>query len=158
MDQHLFLWLAPPDGHEQNLQDDICRLTALHRPADHTPGIQVNDHCEVGKALMRLDVGDVCYPDFIWGLDMELPVEGIVDHDRRLATIAGGAALVADLRSDPRKLRQSGDPVRTDAFALVNQVIMQLAIALDLTALAPSLVQHFSLAPVFLRPCTHRSL
>lgn len=75
-----------------------------------------------------------------------------------IATIAAGAAHVADLRLDPRKLHQSGDPVRTDAFALVNQVIMQLAIAIDLTALGPSFVQQFSLTPVFLRPCTHQSL
>lgn len=69
-------------------------------------------------------------------------------HNRWLAAIAAGAAPVADLRRDPGKLRQSGDPVRTDAFALFNQIIMQLAIAVDLAALRPGLVQQPGLTPV----------
>lgn len=71
-----------------------------------------------------------------------------VDHDRRLAAITSGAAPVADLRLDPRQLRQSGNAVRTNAFALFDQIVMQLAVALDLAALGPSLLQQFGLAPV----------
>ena len=105
MDQHLVLRLAPPEGHEQGLQDDICRLSALHRPADHAPGIQVDDHRKVSEPLLRPDVGDVSYPNLVRNLDIKLPVEGVVDHDRRLAAIAAGAALVADLCLDTRQLR-----------------------------------------------------
>ena len=63
-----------------------------------------------------------------------------------LAGIAAGAALVADLCLDPRNLRQSGDPVLTDAFALFNQIIMQLAGSVNLFALGPSLLQRLGLA------------
>ena len=36
-DQNLCLQLAPPDSHEQRLQDDVGGLAALHQPADHAP-------------------------------------------------------------------------------------------------------------------------
>jgi len=35
MDQHFGLRLPAPDRHQQCLQDDVGRLAALHRPADH---------------------------------------------------------------------------------------------------------------------------
>lgn len=57
---------------------------------------------------------------------------------------------IADLRLDPSKLRQSGDPVRTDTFTLFNQIGMQLAMAVNLAAVGPGLVQQLGLAPVFL--------
>ncbi len=94
---------------------------------------------------MRPDVGDDGYPNLVRNLDIKLPVEGVVDHDRRLAAIAAGAALVADLCLDPRLLRQSGNAVRTNAFALFDQIVMQLAVAVDLATLGPSLLQQFEL-------------
>lgn len=98
VDQHLVLRPAPPDSHEQDLQDDIRRLTALHRPADHAPGMQIHDDRKVSKALLRPDLGDVGHPDLVRGLDIKLPVEGVIDHDRRLAAITAWAVLIADLR------------------------------------------------------------
>lgn len=109
-------------------------------------------------AVERVDEPVIGYPDLVRGLDVELPVESMIDHNRWLTAIAAEAAPVADLRLDPGKLRQSGDPVRTDAFALFNQIIMQLAIAVDLAALRPGLVQQLDLAPALLRPCAQRCL
>ena len=97
VDQHLCLGFASPDRHEQGLQDDVRGLAALHRPSDDAPRIEVDDHREIRKALLRSDVGDVARhcprtnggqwlaPDTIRRFDVEPPVEGVVDHDRRLA-------------------------------------------------------------------------
>lgn len=60
-----------------------------------------------------------------------------------------GTALIADLRLDPRKPYQSGDPVRTNTITLFNQVIIQLAIAVNLAAFGPGLLQQFSPATGF---------
>ena len=89
-----------------------------------------------------------CDPDLVRDLDIELPVEGVVDRDRRPAAITAGAALVTDLCLDPRQLCQSDEPVRTDAFALFRQIVMKLTIAVDLAALVLGLAQQFDLAPV----------
>lgn len=88
MNQHLSLRLAPPDGHEQGLQDNIRGLLALHRPADHAPRIEIDDRamgtppiretvarCEVGEALLRPDLGDVGHPSLVQGPDIERPTE-----------------------------------------------------------------------------------
>ena len=45
-----------------------------------------------------------------------------------------------------------------DAFALIDQIIIQLAIATGLAALGPSLLQQLCLAPAFLRPLAQRFL
>ena len=141
MDQHLVLRLSSPDGYHQGLQNDICRLTALHGPADHAPGVKIDDHRKVDEPFLRPDIGNIGHPNLVRGLDVELPVKSIIDHDRWLATITAGAAPVADLRLDTCKLSQSGYPVRTDALALFNQIVMELAIAIDLAALRPGLLQ-----------------
>ncbi len=69
----------------------------------------------------------------------------------RLAVIAARATLVAGLRLDAGKLRQTGNPVRADAFTLLQQVIVQLAITVNLATLVPGLVQQLGLALVSLR-------
>ncbi len=101
MDQHLVLRLSPPDGHQQGLQDDICRLTALHGPADHAPGIEIDDHREVGEALLRPHGGDIGHPDPVQEPQRRTSGRGCFDHDRWLAAITSGAALVKDPRLDP---------------------------------------------------------
>jgi hypothetical protein len=40
-------------------------LTALHRPADDTAGVEVDHDRQIGKAFQRPDVGDVGDPDAI---------------------------------------------------------------------------------------------
>ena len=72
--------------------------------------------------------------------------------------MTAGAAFIAGLRPDPRKLRQSRYAVRTGAFALFNQIVMQLAVSVDLAALRPGLLQQLGLAPVLLPPCAQRCL
>ena len=158
VDQHLRLGFASPDRHEQGLQDDVRGLAALHRPSDDTPRIEVDDHREIGKALLRPDVGDVRHPDTIRCFDVELPVEDIVDYEPRLASVAARTPLAADLRLDPCKLRQSGHAVRADTFSLLQKIVVQFAIAVDLAAVSPGIEQHLRLALVFHHPIAQRHL
>ena len=75
----------------------VRRLTALHRPADDTAGVEVDHDCQIGEAFQRPDVGDVHRPDPVWCFHVELPVQGVVDDHGWFAAIAVRPALVADL-------------------------------------------------------------
>ncbi len=60
--------------------------------------------CEIGKTLLGPDVGDVGHPNPVRGFNVKLPVESVVDRDRRLAAIIARATFVADLRFDVGQL------------------------------------------------------
>lgn len=75
MDQNLILGLASPYRHEQGLQHDVRGLAALHCPANHPAGIEIDDDCKVGEARAGPDIGDVHDPGLVRSLDVELPVE-----------------------------------------------------------------------------------
>ena len=107
MHQNLFLWLSPPDSHQQRLQHDIRCLTALHRPADNTAGIEIDHHREIGEAFVGPDVGDVRDPRLVRSSNVELTVQSVVDDNGRPAAINSGTALVADLSLYP------GNPPQT---------------------------------------------
>ncbi len=83
----LGLWFAPPDRHQKGLQRQIGIGAALYRPADDPPGKQIDHDGQIQKILMRADVGDVSDPKLIRGIDVELPVQRIIRHDGRAATI-----------------------------------------------------------------------
>ena len=83
---------------------------------------------QVGEALLRPDVSTVGHPYLVRRLHVERPIQGVVDDDRRLAAKLAGTALVANLCLDASQPGQPGDTVRADAFALFEQVIMQLAL------------------------------
>lgn len=145
MDQHLILRFASPNRHKQGLHYDVGGLAALHRPADDTTGIEIDDDGEIGKALTGPDVGDVRDPGRVWSCDVELPVERIIYDDGRPATVDAGTAFVAYLRLDPGNTCQACDPVRAAYLALVEKIVVQLSIAVDLAALFPCLQEQIGL-------------
>lgn len=156
--QHLFLRLASPHGHKQSLENDIGGLAALHRPTDHTTRIEVDDNGEIGEALAGSNVGDVRHPGSVWSRHVELPVERIIDDDRRSATIDAGTAFVADLRLDPGEMRQTRNPVWVAYLALIEKIVVQLAIAVDLAAFFPCLQEQLGLSLVLVGSPTQRVL
>jgi len=84
------------------------------------------------RSPLAPNVDSVGHPNLVRRLHVELPIQGVVDDDRRLAAKLAGTALVADLRLDASQLGEPGDTVRADAFALLEEVVMQLAITVDL--------------------------
>lgn len=116
---------------------------------------QMQSICRVGqisKTIAGPDIGDIRNPCLVRSGDVELPVERVVDSDDRSAAVDTGTALVADLRLDPGKACQTRNPVRAARFALINEIVVQLSIAIDLAALFPSLKQEIGLPLVFTGP------
>jgi hypothetical protein len=59
----------------------------LHGPPNNAPRKQIDDDCEIKEALVGADVGDICDPELVRSVDIELSVQGVVGHDRRAAAI-----------------------------------------------------------------------
>src|SRR3546814_19387828 len=70
---------------------------------------------------------------------------------RGLATVPGGPTLIANLGFDPRQSGQACDPVRAAGLPLITEVIVQLAIAIDLAAVLPGFFEELCLSLIF--PC-----
>lgn len=152
MNQHLSLRLPPSHSHQERLQENICCLMALHAPADNTPGVEIDHDRQIGKAFQCQDIGDVGDPCAIRSLHIELPVQCVVDNRGWLAAILPRPALIADLGPDADKSGETRNPVWATGFSLIEQVIVSLAIAIDLATVPPCLSDEFRLPNVFLRP------
>jgi hypothetical protein len=119
---------------------------------------EVEHDRQISEALVGANVGDVGHPGLVRRLHVEPAVERVVDGERRLASIRAGTALVADLRPDPGLPRQPSDPARTAALAHVHEVVVKLAITIDLPAVPPSSANELGLPLVFLRALAERIL
>ena len=82
-------------------------------------------------------------PDLVRRRHVELPIQGVVDHDRGFATMLAWAALVADPCRDPGQPGQARDAVQADVFALFEKIAVKLAVPIDLAAFYLSLLQQF---------------
>ena len=63
MDQYFASRFAPPDGHQQGLQNKVRVLATVCCPTDHTAGIQVNHNRQIQESFPGLDIGDVGDPE-----------------------------------------------------------------------------------------------
>tara|TARA_R110002051_G_scaffold144188_1_gene217112 strand:+ start:793 stop:1428 length:636 start_codon:yes stop_codon:yes gene_type:complete len=142
MDQHPVLWLSPPDGHQQCLQNNLCILSLLQCPANHHAGIKVNDDGKIRKSFLCLDIGDVSHPSGIWSGGIKLPIQFVGSDDSRFAAIFAGTLLVTDPGADACITGQSGDTVRTATFSHIQQIIMDFAVAICPTAVFPYLAKY----------------
>ncbi len=91
-------------------------------------------------------------PDRVRRRHVELPIQGVVDHDRGPAAILARAALVADPCRDPGQPGQPGqacDAVQADVLALREKIVVQFAVPKDLAAFDLGHLQQFGLAGVF---------
>ena len=103
---------------------------------------------------MRPQIGDVCYPNPIRCVDGELPIQCVVHDDRRPSTINAGLLLVADLRLNAGKAGQPCNAVFGYDLPHIDQIIVDFAVAVDLTAVFPRLLHQLGLALIFLRTVT----
>lgn len=77
---------------------------------------------------MGANLGDVCHPELVGGINIKLPVQGIVGHDSRTATIRAGLLFVTNLGPYARQTGQTPRPIGADVFTKVARIIMQLAV------------------------------
>lgn len=100
-----------------------CQLTAGHRRLGSCPLTAEGRQFFASSFLFafqsyaspigaRRTVSDVRDPGLVRSCYVELPVELIIDDDRRSAAIDAGTAFVADLRLYSGETRQARDPVR----------------------------------------------
>ena len=145
-------------GSQQSLQHVFGCRAALQRPADHPPRIKIDDDGKIRKAFHRLDVCDVGDPKAIGRVHIKLTVKCVIDDQRRLAAVLAGTALVSDLRFDTSTFCQSCNAVRATSLPLITQIIMQLPIAIDITAINPCLADDLRLPMILLRSLAQGSL
>ena len=100
MDQQPLLRLAPPYCHVQRLQHRIGGLPALHRPAHHAAGIEIDYDSQIGKAFHGADVSDVCHPGPVSRRHVKLGILGIINRQGRLTALIAPPTLIANLRLD----------------------------------------------------------
>jgi hypothetical protein len=74
-----------------------------------------------------------------------LTVQSGVDDNGRPAAVNSGTALVADLSLYPGNRRQTRNPVVAACLAVIEQVVIKLAIPVDLAALFPSRLEQINL-------------
>ena len=101
---------------------------------------------------MRAQIGDVCHPSAIRCRHFELPVQRVVHDDRGPTAITARLLLVANLRLNARKASQPRNALLRHGLAHLDQIVMDLAISIDLAAVGPSLLGQCSLACIL--PCS----
>jgi hypothetical protein len=127
----------PTTRREMEEGQKTVRGTVFPTTVDHDRQIQ--------PTLMGLDVGDIRHPDPVGCSYLELSVEGIGRDHSRLAAISSRAPLVADLGRYACQASQPGDPVLGNLFPEIAQIVGELAIAIDLAAVGPSLPDQLGL-------------
>ena len=101
---------------------------------------------------MGADAGDVCDPELIRGIDIELSVQGVVGYDSRAATIRAGLLFVTNLGPYACQTRKAPNPVWADVLTRIAKIVVQLAIAIDLAAVIPGRFHQLGLALILQRP------
>jgi hypothetical protein len=110
------------DGHGQGGDCEFGAHMIAHRPADHFPGEQVEDHGQVQPALTSRNVGDIRQPDLIRLLGREIAIEQVFRHRQRMIAI-GRAHTIAPRRVSPDAMSAHHplDPFTADILALGTQ-------------------------------------
>lgn len=85
--------LASPQRHAQGIADQVGRHAFAHGPADHPPGIQINDHRQIQPAFFRVQVGDIAHPFLIRSRCREVLLEQVVRNGERVPGVGRGLEL-----------------------------------------------------------------
>ena len=136
-------------GGAQGADGELGGHPPIDRVADDPVAEQVLDRAAVDLALASGVLGDVSDPDQVRRLNVELLLQTIRGGDRRFAIMAFAAA-VASLRTQAFCAHQAIDAVLAAALAQVAQIVADLAIAIDPSALEPGLMHQRAHASVVL--------
>jgi hypothetical protein len=122
-------------------------------PADDEPGIEIQNHRQVGfPVLADAEFARVPDPPLIGSLRREVLLQQVVGH--RLIVIAVGRHLVplAHTRVEAFLLLQADNPLPTDVFPPLEEVIVNAWAAVIATTARERGVQQDFESSVFLRP------
>ncbi len=101
---------------------------------------------------MRSDVSDIGGPERVRRIHVKLPVQGIVRHDCWAATIGARPFFRTNLGLYARQSRKTPNPVRACLFAKIAQIIVQLAVAIDLVSVIAGQFHQLGLTLIFQCP------
>ena len=128
------------------------RCSALHCPPCEAPGKQINHDSTIQEPIRGADVGDAGNPELVRRINITPAVQSLVGHDSRTATVRAGLLFVTDQGSYARQTCRTPSPVGADVFAMVTQVILQLAVSADLATFFPSRLDELGLTLMLQRP------
>ena len=79
----------PPQGdrHVQRPDRQIFLQPVADRPADHAPGMQIENDGQINPAFPGPDVADVARPFFVWMICMEIPTQKVRRDVERMIAI-----------------------------------------------------------------------
>jgi putative transposase len=138
MDDHRILWLSAPNRHRQCVQHQARLHACAHAPANDRTRVQIQHSSQIQPALMRSDVGDIRYPRVVWLIVLELTLQLIGYHLRRLAHLVPGS-LVPPHRFDLRCTHQPGNTVFATRHTSFLEVTKDAGAAVDAHALVVEL-------------------
>ena len=84
---------------------------------------------------MRSNIGDIRDPNRIGRAYVKVLLQLISRYDSRLGPILTRTAFIADLRTQSFITHELGDSVRSTVLTQTQQIMMDLAIAIDTAAL-----------------------
>lgn len=108
MHDHVIRLPASPQRHVQGIANQVGRHAFVHGPADHHPRIQIDDHCQIQPAFLRMQVGDVTHPFLIWRRCLEILLEQVLCHWQGVLRIGRGLELLGGLGTQSLPLHRGG--------------------------------------------------
>lgn len=156
VDQYPVLRPSPPDCHQQCIQHNGPVQGGLHRPADHRPGVKIENHRQIQPAFPGPDIGDVGHPSNIGLLDRKFPLQAAGRESVRLSSSISGL-LVSSQRLDPVLPHQARHSMLAAGLAVFPGVAQYPRAAVTPLALLVEMPNLVDQALVLKRPHRHGS-
>ena len=119
-------WAPSPDGHLEGVDDELGAHVIGDRPAHHAPGEGVEDHGQVGLAVLGRVLGDVHHPEAVGLGGIEGPLDQVVGRlGIEIPPRAASPAAPVDA-GDSGLAHQALDP-----FARAAQVVAEFELGVD---------------------------
>jgi hypothetical protein len=100
---------------------------------------------------IRSEIGDIRHPRAIWGIDRELAIQRVVDHNGGLAALHSRLLFVPDLRLNACKAGQTGNAALRCSLAHIDHVVIDFAVAVNLTTVVSDLFDQLGLTFILQR-------
>jgi transposase len=122
---------ASPEGHLQSVDHELRAEMVGHRPADHLPGVDVEDEGEIQKALPSMDVSNIRRPDLIRSCGSEVATDEIRGRDGVLVSASSAFPTTSDAALKTRFAHQACNPLPGAAHSQSSELGMDAWVAID---------------------------
>ena len=116
--------LSHPIGHRQCINGQLRLHTLVHGPAaDNSAGKQVHNNGQVHPAFKGPHIGYVDGPHAVGLIDIELPVEKVCSHGKRMAAVGGNLIAPGSLGLKTKLTHHPANLVYADLVAFFMQLL-----------------------------------